>query len=509
MKKFALFFLALFLLVLSSCSEGDKYLPELIPQDVTYLVKIEGGQLMRKMEYKDEKDQPVKNSFYLLQKIIVQDKQMLAELDTIFRSIDSYGIDLGKSFFAFESPTIHGLAFKVADSDRLKDRLISAGFVTDNKIQRKNGIGSFMYNKSIYFAWNKYQLLIVKYISDEEIDLNATVRSFFRQKKERSITSNNAVRNLLSNGSDVAIYNTDVLINKLLKSNSKDEINFESVLVGCTPLTYISFEKGEVKIEIDLIFGDEEKRTYTKKSFESIFKNSTGAHLAYFDKMPNAFQTTNINGDSLKMQLNRDGLSKQIGAIPFININDIVSNLNGDITLVQTIDSTGNEIKYTFMIDLKDRNAMDNTLNQYSNPPTRFLKKTGANHFELPNSDYYLGIKDNMLYMTTDNSFEHNHLDKAYKLKDSLLVTQMKDNRVLFYGDSLSVSSMAQSYVNAMAPANKMTGMLDLIKSYSVVMDDNFRVSIDIQFSDKKKNSLASVCEFMNRRNLYSALSNE
>lgn len=506
MKKVSFVLISLVLMFFCSCGSSNKSPVDLIPTDATFVIRLDSKEVLKKMNAEANKGE-VLNALIPLIGISKSTTGKINPEATVLKSKDSCGIDFEETMYAFGTSSFDAVSFNLKDAKDFKKELVISGIAKEGDITKSKGIELLNLNNETVFAWNKHLLLICKRRPTADVDLQGMAKALFSQKKENKLTQTETFKAFLTRNSDLSIYGSYQLMSNMLANRLGYNIDFSDNMQGIIPTTYISFNPGEIVAETNLLYTNKVKEKELADAVRKIFGSNTGKHLAYFDRLPDAFITTNINGDNLKEYLGIDGLSKQIGKIPFLNLNMLISNLNGDLTCTFAPDTSGKaEISY-ILIDMKSREAIDGMLTQLSQPSFQIIKKIGENSYQLPASDYTIGIKDNLLYCTKDQSFQTKNISMT-NVVDPAILEQIKNSKIFIYGNSQSILSLTKQQVQDANSINLISGALALCQNYTVTVSEKMDIDMKLILTDKTHNSLAVLMQYMKKVNADSVNSN-
>lgn len=490
MKNKYLLIILLAIGFLSSCGE-DKKLTDFIPADATFVVRINNMELIKKANI-EKYDQAELGH---LIKSFFNEIPNASSAENTINDPSSLGINFKEDAYIFATPSIEAISFILNDADKLMKTFLNAGLVTDDNIAKSKDIYSFFHNNETLISWDKKRLLILRNTSHEEVELITIAKNLYSQKSKNSISENENFKKFLEKKADVSVFGTNEFLSPFLKNNSLGLI-VQDVLTGTMPMTYLNFNNGSISAETKVIFTDKNKEEIAKEILGNISGYNSGKHLSYFDNKYDLFAMANVKGENLKKFLTRDDLSKQIGSIPIININDIISNLDGDITIgsMPNTDSTSEKPAFSILIDLKDPASIRSMFAQFSHPTFRILQQTGEDSYKFFNDSYFVGIKESMLYLSTDNSFSQ-RTPQTNKIIEDAIANKLKENKILFYGKPSSIESLSQLGETKQSEQNLFFSAFSLCESFTVTATENVDITMEVNFADKSQNSLAIILQ--------------
>lgn len=494
-KLLVLLPLAFLMLLTTSCNNSKKKVIELVPLNATYVVKINTEEIYKKVG--KDKNQLSELSNRLFSGMLSDNNQLNKE---ILLNWNESGLDLKENIvlFGMQDNNLNVLGIQVSDDKLLKEYLTTSGLVEEQSIQKIKGVNYFTLGYDAIFAWDKYKLLVIK--SNEELDAASEVKQIFNPQKDNQIYKTKSFQDFLSQNADISIYRTTYFIEEALKSSTGLSVNLSSALNGIVPLTYITFDNGEINAQTKLQFTDATKEDEVKNIVQNIFGNSSAKHLAYFDNTPSVFLTTNLKGDKLKELMGREGLSKSFDQMPFINMNDILSNLDGDFTIAF---EQGEELPTAILVDMKNPSAIQSLLTQMSTV-YQIIQKVGENVYKLPVKDRYIGTHNNLLYISKDAEFAKKSHTGAFL--DKTIPNQITKNKIYIHGFPNIISTVAEKNMegNQNMKSLHITDPLDILslcESYTVTISNDMNIDMKVQFTNKNKNSLAILFDYLAQSN--------
>ena len=144
-----------------------------------------------------------------------------------------------------------------------------------------------------------------------------------------------------------------------------------------------------------------------------------------------------------------------------------------------------------------------NDLNISAKPTEPSVKMIDENTFttEVEGTTAYFGVHNNLFYFTNDEKVYNNI--KSGKKKENDASKIAKDNLMAISGDLHILKSLVniiaeESYPDetAMTIANDV---IDMFVGYEFVANDGYTGKGKIEMKDKKKNSLAQICSYVDK----------
>lgn len=481
-KYFSL--LLLFSCLFFSCNK-EKQLLDIIPADASYAIEVDVLKLEEKAKTGEEKTSKLDFGKSLLN-LLRTDENNLTLSNLLDQLTLESGLDLSQKMIVFESGSSYTSVVGLEVSDEKDLSSFIKHIVPAESIKKTKGVKWFTLDERSAFAWDSSIAIILTTAIGAEEEMPGEIRRFFELKKENRLLEQEDLKSFRENLSDISIYNGIEMLNTSLSKYIGIDLGLGASLNGVIPLSYISFNNGDVTMHTEFIFRDKAKEAEMKNVMENIFGNSTGNHFAHIDNVPQGFLASNLKGLNLKELLGRDALGKTTQDIQFINLNDILSNLDGDLTCTIEVDTSGEVIPTSLLLDMKDPAAIQTKLNElvYSYGA---IKPIGDNRYKLPVNDLILGTQGNLLYISKDPDFiTKPHSGKAV---DSKMMEKIKNSRIFMCGTSGLINSLTASKSNPKSQG-ALSMYLSECKLFTISVSNEMKIEAQIQFTDTSRNSI-------------------
>lgn len=308
--------LLLVLFLVTSCSKDERDLAEAIPASAELVACVNTPALLKKLD-----DDNLKKMFESrlgdLKKDLQVEESRFNFIVSLLKDPESAGLNLSKQIYVYQYDGVDGFLLALSDRDKFKETLLQLDVVVKDDVREKDGISSVNSPEGLAFAWDDSRLLVQTTNSGDNADLFTNGINQLKQEKEASIASNELFKKSQENLKDVNVYRSFKI---------EDGKNIIDVVVQADMV----FEKGEVK-GTSKVLSDVNDLEVFKKMFGVV----EGKHSKYHLK--DAFTLEmNIKGSGLDSYLNQSGLLGNSLGLMAGSVEKVISNLDGDVSLIVT-----------------------------------------------------------------------------------------------------------------------------------------------------------------------------
>ncbi|NDW19153.1 DUF4836 family protein [Dysgonomonas sp. 216] len=514
----------------SSCKKTTQDLADAIPADMGYVVHINTQSMIEKSNYDIFKNVTVQRGINMAKAMIGSEQSVVDMIDAFTKDVNSLGLNLKNEAYFYTDYKTFGVILGVNNADKLKQSLLNIPNMKESEmLKEEDGIHYISMGNNGVFAWNKEKFLIIASMNmynyrnsnNESVDMLAMAKKQLTQGKDQSIRSKEAFAKFEGNKKDISVfyaYSPDMFKSMFamsgitLPEGASAELD---KLDGVSQGMYISFEKGEIAASNDMFYNSAEIEAKYKELGASICGELKGEQLKYIAENPIFVMSANLKGAGIYDFLKRIGVIEKIedevnDEENGINVQSIVSNIEGDITLGLTnilsikkerswgeYDSTFPE--FSLMMDMKDGKSLFDLLKMaIGKAESEDLKQIDENTYsgDIEGTTAYVGLTNNMLYFTnseaTYNAIKSSStISKGY---DALA----KGKAVMFAGNIKSLKAPVLKEVSD-KEANTLLGeFIDLFDKYEYA-GSNEDANGKLAVTDSSKNSLAVIFQYVDK----------
>jgi hypothetical protein len=543
MRKIYLY-LVLIIIAFSSCKNNTSKLTDSIPSSAILVQHIDTKSLLGKADYNPVNNELVKNLIEEQKNSAsTREKEMMEQFENLLRDPNSSGIDLIEDCFMYIDTSSIGILYKMNDEKKLYDMLTKTLNLPSQMIEKEGGNFIIPASENVVFCWNKHKFLFMlkfdhPYYDNSSESLKETAIKRLNQKGSESISSNKAFKQFINNKKDISIFYSNknmmsvflletYLKNNFLKLYSDFYDNSAKLYDGINYGCYTSFEKGEIKFDLELLFESDEAEKRYKEIMQKMYAELKTDHLKLFSETPLLLFSAGANGDEFINFYNDMGLipaiDEQFGddlSKLGIDLKSLISDINGDITIAMNkienktkIISTSygdEEFEYsvdnpipeiTVLVDLKETNGAWNVFQKLiaENDINELFVENGNTAYvaNIEGIDIYIGIERNIFYITNQEDMYNNIINN--KKYDNDFASQAKGASVFMCGNLASLKPLVvEGMADDFAMQNLLLKGLNLCGNYYLTMSNTAETAGGkIIVADKSKNSLAVFCEYI------------
>lgn len=524
----------------ASCGKSTEDLTNAIPKDALYVIHLNTESLVKKSEWNIFKNEKIA-------KQIEQQKGRMDEkasklFDAFVKNPNSFGLDLVGDAYMYIGPSTSGISMRINDSDKFKETLLAFETLDAESIQEKDGVLVCKLDRRNAVAWNKNTFLFVstdfnrefrssttQNSSTTEDDIDVIALKQLNQTTEASINSVSGFSEFEKEQKDISVfyaYNSaylDAMLSNMpmLPNFPKEVVEEMKSFDGVASCAYISFDKGEISMISKSYFANSDSEKKFKELTESMMATAKGEQLKYLQGNPLLAINTSLKGDGVKSYLQKMGIWKflrtSIGDNTQI-VENVIANLHGDVSfafsnIVQTeaqYEGWDGQMKtykrqipeLAFFADCKDGKAIMDMMNglipegmEDMNPDFKRINNNVFS-FNIDGSLAYCGVKDNMFFCTNIKSVYEN-IESGVK-KDNIVSELSKGNYMTVAGDLEMLKGIVSSFDSGFIPSS-VYDFIGLFNTYQLQNKDGMTGSGKIEMKDTNKNSLAQICQFIDK----------
>ncbi len=517
-KKLLLFFLGISL-ILTSCSDKKGDLKNAIPADANYVVCVDSKSLVSKSEYDIFSNSTVQQ-FISMYKTSLKDESAVKLLDAFLKDANSLGLDLKGGMYFYTNYKVYGIVLGVNDTDKVKEALVKLSNVKEEDIKKEGDVYTIASEPQACVSWDGHKLLLLVNIASaygrgenaaNAPNLAELAKAQLAQGADKSINSNPAFTEFLKKKGDISVFFSMKGLDKSLTDLSglvgatESTISFKKIFADIEGLStgmYTFFEKGEVKFESAYFFDSPESEKKFKDLVAQLSGEIKGDQLKYITSEPLFLASANIKGDGVFSYLEKLGfmdlLKKELpDSIKAVDAQNLLKNLNGDITLALNPPVASNENmgssapKIALFADVANPTlVIDFIKGKLASEEQMYTELTPTN-FKITTDDslaVYWGTNANMFFFTNDQSV-YDNLSKTDLTNNYMAV--IKDKSGVMLGDLQAL----QPYI-ANNPSYQAFGpFLTEFGKYEFTSTSDLAGSGKLELKTKDKNSLAVICK--------------
>ncbi len=455
----------------------------------------------------------------------------LKKFDYIFKDKEQSGVNFKTQLFVYGMSNKGGwqtsmaVNFGLLDADKF-ETLLNKSISSDGDSISINENANIKYlisskegNRSI-IAWdNKLAVIytINKGYCTNELLIERT-KSIIELSMSNSIANNKSFVEFYENKKDVSVwFNSSFALNKLPKDyNAMVNMQLPFNPQGIEYRYYISFEKGYIQSESELILPDElhgflDRYKIIKSDFDNdILEYIPGNSMVNFSVAINAHELYRmIKGLYKERQMNVDGIESMMNGSMDMEIEKLFEAINGEVVFnIHDIDVVDNisGLDSNTLKPTKSTKFKASLLIKLDNKElyTWFLKQFNDNEAEMINGYYilnesgdvlYVSMVDSIMMITNDVKVIEGFVAKQKQnpsLKDTEVAKHL-NNYSLFAMlnlDYSTYSSDVQDYYNRNYLKHDKAKIYSKLKEIRFQPVDSYHSKVIMELNDNTKNSL-------------------
>ena len=526
LKKILFIFVST-ILVLSSCDKTTD-VSDAIPADAKYVLYVNNKSLIDKSEYDVFQNQTVQRGINMA-KAFMKDEEQIKLLDSFLKDANSLGINLKNDFYMYTNYKVYGVVLGINDAKKVKKVLLKSSLIKEENLKEEKGIYSVSPETGACLAWdgNKIILLIDLAKSritkkSESIDVIAMAKEQLAQGVDKSINSNKEYQEFWKNRKDISVFYRMKGIDELLvMDETSKQLNIDSKtylkdIQGLSFGSYVSFEKGEI-ISTNKIFCDTpETEKKIKDIATQISGNLTGDHLKYIAKEPLFAASVNIKGAGIESYMKNlgvlDEISNKMDSIDAITFDQVLKNVNGDITVavnsleIETVISeySGLErqqpVPQCFLLaDVKDPSYILNLIKEKMQDSPQKITEINPSVLSISVDSYtvYFGVINNTFFFTNIASIYKdlgstnltNNYTKLIQGKSAIVLGDLQVLKTLVERNDETLQLSSKDLAVFQAFTNTFT------KYQLSLSTETLEGEGKIELVNKNENSLKAICK--------------
>lgn len=492
--------------MLQACGGGKIVEPTIIPNDVAIVMAVDLKQISSKVtEFDDYFD------VEFLQDILSnsEDSGIAAKL---FKS----GLDLNKPAYFFSKidkgsiARYFGYAFKLKNAKSFEKTLKSIKNSPEIKSEGKIKYAMQKDLDRFIIAWKDDNALILASERDENLKKQA-LDILNTSKSEALESKNKEFRNTLRSNYDIAMW---MDYQKILEAGAEDMTDFylkslPATMQGYTKMTKyvtanITFNKGNITMKSKTHLDDKLVKKY---KFDKLIKDKIDNELVENlpIKEPIGMMSMGIGMDIVKNILDEAGYLKGTEtAQKYLGVNndEMFDMFSGDIVMaladMNLRSIMGGDYKFAIGLGIKNKKTLTSILDKVSILP--FIKEKNSYYqIKRPGEPtIYLILKDNILYIVTDEDIKNDAISGKNKL-DNQYVKATRNSTIGFH---VNIQKLMNSFGNEYFDTNKSLQMVrDELKPESIIATSkpyrNGVTEAEMVFNvgNKKRNILAIIMD--------------
>lgn len=542
MKQTKLFLIVAILILSFSCKNATDELSNVIPSSAMTVVHIDTKSLLKKSDYKPLENKHIKE---LLEREKERgseaNKKIAQQLEAFLQNPNSSGIDITGDCFIYTDSLTVGIALKMNDQNKFKDLLIKTFSVPEQMLQEEEGVTVVDAGGMASIGWTKDKLLLLSFSGGSysymyganRMNLTDLVKKQLAQSSDKSISSNKAFGEFMNRKKDISVfYSYDNMnglwggmLNQMAGSYMGQSFNnfFKNAmgqLKGMSVFGFVSFEKGEIVLDTEYNFDTPENEKKYKDLMAKTMGELKGDHLKIFAEKPIIAASINLKGEGLYNYLDELGLVAMINenageelAQLGIDIQDLVSNIEGDITLA--LNDVKQEMKesyygnlypssypeFSMFIDMKNAKKTWEFIKgkvKENDPENSSITDISPDILSVKLDDNvtgYVGINNNTFFFTNNEGIYKNIASTDAK---NNFTSQAKGNSVFVFGNLGSLKNIASQEISNPAQQEILMKGINLVGDYTLTMSNNSPTNKGVvKINDTSANSLAVIVKYI------------
>lgn len=523
-----LFFTLSLVLIFSSCSNSNE-VSDAIPSDAKYVLHINNKSVIEKSEYDIFQNQTVQRGINLA-KAFIKDQEQVKLLDSFLKDANSLGINLKNDFYMFTDYKVCGILMGVNDAQKVKEALLKSTIVKDGNLEKLDDIYRTSPELGTCLAWNNDKIILLIDLSktkltnnQSSVDVIELSQELLNQKSDKSINSNKEYQQFWENKKDISVFYTTKGLDELaaVDNSVSDKFdntvkqylkNFEGVYWG----SYISFEKGEILSTNKMFFDSPENETKIKEQLSQVCGNLKGDHLKFLTADPLFVTSINLKGEGIQSYLKdlgiTDYMNNRMDSIDASTFNEIIKNINGDVTIAVTkLDTRIVKSEYSdyesiepipecfFMADVDNASFIIDLIKNKIQQFPQTVTEIAPSVFSITQESIkiYFGVINNTFFVTNIDSVYQNMTSSELKNSYASLI---KEKSAVAFGNIQVLKVMVDSSKDSQLFSSKdLSLILTILNTF-----DKYQVTVStttldaegrVEFIDKTDNSLKSICK--------------
>ncbi len=408
----------------TSCSVKKTDHTNAIPKDVKLIAAFDFESLSQKANFKE-------GNYKFVDLLVAQVGNSSPEIAKIIEAAEkdasSTGIDIEEKAYVFlyqKESRLLGSVIKLADAGKfetlLKEIIKTTGeeltIQEDEGIKYLQGPGN---KKDAIISWNKnFMIVIGNADQNPQFDFLAEAKLLFNQKSSESAKSTPLFKKLsekeadIAYGFDFSLY-TEIAKQQLGNQQMPIPINMNNIyglLEGGSMTARVNFNKGEIRSDMDYMFGEKMKELMDKYPMGKTFDNTV---LPLF--VPNKALGLMSVGLNFK---NYYGFLKEVMGPGMFAMGEMALENQMGIKMEDLLNSIKGDVLFTFAdLSGKAQNMMadinmafslnDDKLNEKLNMLLSMAGQRGENYYTLEvggQMPIYLAMNDKLILATTNKN---------------------------------------------------------------------------------------------------------
>ncbi|MDR1542937.1 MAG: DUF4836 family protein [Prevotellaceae bacterium] len=505
---FSLIFVSAF--ALFSCSKKTS-LESSIPSDAMMISHYDVKKMVQKADFNLFENTNIVAFLDIFKSHLLPEQQEL--LTDFTKNPNSTGIDFLSDFYFFSRQNSAVFVFPVNDAKKLYNSILAIDKGQKNNIKQSSNEYSLELPFFGSLAWNKSKLIV---LIDNRLSA-VLAKDFLHLKKEESFEVADNYKLFVDAKSDITtcylLKNFSGIFENLPMQNIEYQSiieSFEQILakLDMSVISFVSFEKGLANVCCKTVFATPESEQFYHH-LSSFNRKIEGNLLKFIPENPILCIAANCDGETLLADYDKLGFTpifETLNKEYNIDYQELISAFCGDMVLslnsmnYQTTtdfeqDSWGvAQVKpnpaISFYAEVKNSESFKKLLEKYISKYLPNAKKNKENSYSIEKNIVF-GLNDNIFYITANNSGKSNFFASNI---DNPLIDKIKGQQMYFGGD---LRTLKNEYIAANGGefANKlMVDALSLVKTFGTEYIDNQTFEVNVNFTDKTKNSLALIC---------------
>lgn len=401
--------------VLASCSKSVEY-ANVIPADASAVVSLDLNALSKKSGLKDNVALMQTLADALQSGLSGEELQYMQK---IMNDPSESGLSMSDKvyLFATDGAERQGIVAKVNDPGKLKALF---KVLEDEQIAMKltdAGVNGYQYtflNEKDFACFNENTLLVL--VGMNMFDTESTQEEAMRLialTAEQSFLSTKGFKQMNAQKDDVAAYmSMDMLPTRyamLYKDNLPENISPKDIAFTGA----LNFEKGKIALDLQAVPNDALSKY--QEQYKEVISKLGSDFLDYFPASSLIYTGVNINGDKLvdflSTQEEYKKVLKEIDGSG-VDLGKLIGSIDGNLSYALTSVSPQGEPSLICYVKVKNDEILQAVNNSFGDS----VQKTGENEYVVRigiGINVYYGMKDGVLYFTTDKAVAANACKKA------------------------------------------------------------------------------------------------
>lgn len=390
------------LFVATACSKKAEY-TNAIPSDTGILFSFNLNELGKKAGGSEENKVVIEKVTEMLSQSNLQ-AATADQLKAILKDPKELGIDLREPVYIFRStdfPT--AVVAKVSDESKLQDLIgLCEKEQSCTPIAEGDGYRFTTMDNRLILAFNASTVIMTEYKGEENLEkAKENVAQALKQKAENSIASDEGFRKAVAMKKDITLYVSYGALPKMytdiLRSSMPTFTLWENMII----LGGLSFEKGQIVMDMEPYSTNAETKAYIEKQYESTLplKNK---YLTYFPTSTLAYFSAGINGEKAVANLQESNIPAQMPAGLKPILEQVLKPLHNDLAMgvfmengMPTVLLCAEVQDENYLKDLYEEGSKQNLWKKNEVRQVNDRELVFQSLFKV-----YFGIKDKNLYIT-------------------------------------------------------------------------------------------------------------